>query len=784
MEGNYIEKQNSALLFKKKIDLYFSKWKWFFLSLIIALFCSFLYLKCATLVYKTNAKILIKDPSSSGSLSEFAAFSDISPLPISNNVIADELDIFKSKKLISEVVKKYNLNVEQFKEEKFRAIDIYGNSPYYFSFLKEKKAQGVQVTFNIVSPTSYELITEKGKIFKGAFGIPMQFNNGELLIDKNKNYKGESNNESIFLKIHSIPNYASKIQKDVTVNLKDKGSSVVVLSMRNTNGKKAEDILNGLIKEYNFQAIEEQNLVAKNTSDFIAERLQIIKNELDVVEVNKVSFKKGNNLTDIASEAKLFIDQSGESQGKLFNVEIQLELIEAMIVYLKDKNRDSDLLPANIGIENSELNELMGKYNQMIFEKNSMLKSSTELNPYVVKLSNEIENQKKILLESLRSQKNNQLIVKKDIKKLNNKIKGKIASIPQQEKDYRVIERQQNVKEALYLFLLQKREETSLSMARTLPKAKIIEAADTSTIPVAPSKKNIILLGLILGLFIPYGIIYAKNFFDTKIEDKLELETALKNIPILGELPRIKNDGLGVITKNDRSILGESFRVLRSNLNYFLKIKKKDNKALKIFITSTIKGEGKTFVAYNTALSIIEASKKVLVIGADIRNPQMHRYLDVNRKISGLSEFLYDDEVEIEDILNSVQINESNIDFILSGSIPPNPSELLMNGRFEKLVNELESVYDYILIDTAPTMLVADTLSICELADVMMYVVRAGFTDKNLIGYINKLNTEGKINNVALVLNDVKESNIGYGYSYGYGESSKKSIFHKIINKA
>ncbi len=778
MEENYLEIQNNSLLFKKKINVYISKWKWFVLSLLIAVFFSFLYLQCATVIYKTNAKILIKDPSNSSSLSEFAAFSEISPIPISNNVIADELDIFKSKKLISEVVKKYNLNVEQFKEEKLKETDIYGNSPYLISFIKNKKGKGKRVILKEVSKKSYELLVENEEVVDGVFGIPMEFNGGELLINKNNNY--DSTNEYIFLNIHSIPNYASKIQKDIVVNLKDKGSSVVILSMRGANSKKAEDVLNGLIKEYNFQAIEEQNLVAKNTSDFIAERLQIIKNELDVVEVNKVSFKKGNNLTDIASEAKLFMDQSGESQGKLFDVEIQIELIEAMITYLNDKNRESNLLPANIGIDNAELNELMGRYNQMIFEKNSMLKSSTELNPYVVKLTNEIENQKDILLESLKSQKNNQLIIKKDIKRHSNKIKGKIASIPQQEKDYRVIERQQNVKEALYLFLLQKREETSLSMARTLPKAKIIEEADTSLIPIAPNKKNIVLLGIILGLFIPYGIIYARNFFDTKINDKLELETSLKNIPILGELPKIKNDELRVLSKNDRSILGESFRVLRSNLNYFLKIKKKENKALKIFVTSTIKGEGKTFIAYNTSLSLIEASKKVLVIGADIRNPQLHRYLNENRKISGLSEFLYDNEVEIDNILNTTEINGNMVDFILSGSIPPNPSELLMNGRFEKLISELESNYDYIVIDTAPTMLVADTLSISESADVMMYVIRVGYTDKNLMGYINKLDKEGKINNVALVLNDVKESNIGYGYSYGYGESGKKTFWNKI----
>ncbi len=778
------ENLNRKLTFRRELLIYISKWVWFAFSLLIAFLGSIFYLKCATKIYNSKAKILIKDPSNND-LSEFAAFSEISPIPISKNAISDELDILASNKLISNVIRKHNLNIEQYKTGKLTEVDIYGNEPFEVVFKSGKKNffLNSKVSIKLKAFDKYELIDNESEIVqKGVLGKVLDYNGGELLINKKMSFNG--NYDNISLHISSVYNYALKLEKLIKIALKDKGSSIVELSINLSNTNKAEDILNGLIKEYNFQAIEEQNLVAKNTSDFIAERLQIIKNELDIVEVNKVSFKKGNNLTDIASEAKLYMDQSGESQGKLFDVGIQIELIEAMIAYLNDKNRDSNLLPVNIGIENSELNELMGRYNQMIFEKNSMLNSSTELNPYVVKLTNEIENQKKILLESLKSQKNNQLIVKKDIKKQSNNIKGKIASIPQQEKDYRVIERQQNVKEALYLFLLQKREETSLSMARTLPKAKIVDVARSSFIPVSP-KPNFLFLGsLAFGFIVPFLIIYLKIHFDTKINDRLELETSLKNIPILGELPKIKNDDLRVITKNDRSILGESFRVLRSNLNYFLKIKKKDNKALKIFVTSTIKGEGKTFIAFNTGLSLIEASKKVLIIGADIRNPQIHRYLNENRKISGLSEFLYDNEVEIDDILNTTEINENMIDFILSGSIPPNPSELLMNGRFEKLMEELESNYDYIVIDTAPTMLVADTLSICEPADVMMYVIRVGYTDKNLMGYINKLNKEGKINNVALVLNDVKESNIGYGYSYGYGESDKKSFWSKMIDKS
>ncbi len=768
---------------KLNVKRYLKNWIWFFVAIILMIVFTNIYIRFTSLIYNTSAIILIKDPNNLNKTSEFAAFSDVSPIPINSNAVSDELEFFKSKKLISKVVNNLNLNVVIYKNN-IRKNDVYGITPLEANFEKNigaRKLKAKEYKFNVISNTEYELIDQSSNVVKGFFDTPLNVNNGILTLTlKNNISYNDSKLKNLILKLYSNDAYTSFLQKKIDITLKDKGSSIVKLSTNSSNKLKNENILNSLIDQYNKNAVEKQNIVAKNTANFIEDRLSIISQELDNVELNKVSFKKRNNITNISSEANLFIEKFSDSKSKLDNYLVQLDLIKSTIKYLQNIENDQKYIPNNIALRNIELNNLILNYNNLLFEWKELAKFSTEENPLVINLSNEIESKKEILLRSLEGEKDNQLVIIKEAKKAIKVINNKILSIPNQEKEFRVIERQQNLKEELYLFLLQKREETSLSMARKEPMATIVDSAFSSDTPLYPKSRVLYLGGIILGFLIPFLTIYAKDQLNTKINDKLELESLLKEIPILGELPKVKSEGIGVITKNDRSILGESFRVLRSNLNYFLKIKSKEKDALKIFVTSTIKGEGKTFVAYNTALSLVEASKKVLLVGADIRNPQLHRYLNVNKKLTGISEFLYDDEIEIDTILNTIEVNGSTMDFILSGAIPPNPSELLINGRFNLLLDQLELSYDYIIIDTAPTMLVADTLSICDIADVMMYVVRAGFTDKNLASYIYKLQNEGKISNVTLVLNDVKESNIGYGYSYGYGEYNKRSFWNRI----
>jgi capsular exopolysaccharide synthesis family protein len=327
---------------------------------------------------------------------------------------------------------------------------------------------------------------------------------------------------------------------------------------------------------------------------------------------------------------------------------------------------------------------------------------------------------------------------------------------------------------------LQKREETAISLAVTTPKAKIVDNAYSGKNPVSPRPKIIYLAAFIVGLIIPFGIVFLKLLFDTKIHNRVDLEKEVPMLPILGEIPSVDDKDSEVIQNNDRSVLAEAFRILRTNLGYFIKSKQNGNV---IFVTSTIQGEGKTFVAYNLAITLRSTGKSVLLIGADIRNPQIHRYIDKNEWTIGLSEYLFDSSVEVASITNRAETEGQDFDVILSGRIPPNPAELLMSDRFEKIIDEVKGQYDYVIVDTAPTLLVTDTLLISQLADTTVYVCRAEYTDKKLLEYPKELYQEGKIKNIAFVINGIKITNFGYGskYGYGYGYGQEKpTVFTRL----
>jgi len=792
MESSY-SKDSDNFSIQKEIKKYLIHWKWFLLSAFLFGVLGVVYLKKTSSVYNITSTILIKDNNEGRGLSELAAFGDLAGLSGGNNDIDDEVDIIKSKTLLSKVVKDLNLNIGQYAKIGLRNVDLYGSSPirvrFEFNDLFYKSSLGDFGPFRIViqSEEKFILIDEgldESKEYSYSQKIKHKY--GEFEITKtnffNENLEKEDPVEEINLSLSTIESTALNFQQSIFAQPKSKRSSLLDISLKSSNKKKAYDVINTLVKEYNKEAIGDKNLVSRNTIEFVDERLGYISKELDVVETEKTDFKKQNNLTDIKAESELFIDQIGDSQKNIFENETQLDIVNSVITYLDKKNKEFSLLPANIGLDNSSINQSINEFNKLVLEHKKLMENSTELNPLVQDITFNITSLKANLLDALKGQKRNLQIMRRELNKQKSKINSKITSIPKIEKDFRTIERQQKIKENLYLFLLKKREEVSISMAVTAPPAKVIDRAYSSQFPVAPRRRVILLASLLLGLLIPFGVIYSKDLLDTKVHEKSDIDGVLANIPILVEVARVKKGAKDSLEINDRSVLGESFRILRTNLNYIAKTKKREGKAIRVFVTSTVKGEGKTFVSFNTVLALADSKKKVLVIGADIRNPQLHRYLKNNKNLRGLSEFLYDDSLTFNDVVNTINFNNHDIDYITSGRIPPNPSELLMNGRLKGLLDEVDDLYDYVIVDTAPTMLVTDTLIICESADITMFVVRAGYTEKQLLNYSKSLHEDGKVKNMTIVLNDVKEGKIGYGYSYGYG-GEKKSFFEKILRK-
>jgi capsular exopolysaccharide synthesis family protein len=368
------------------------------------------------------------------------------------------------------------------------------------------------------------------------------------------------------------------------------------------------------------------------------------------------------------------------------------------------------------------------------------------------------------------------------------KLSSKIYAVPGQVRKSKDIEREQGIIESLYLYLLQKREEATISLISTSPNAKIVDNARAKNSPVSPNKPIIFLASVIIGLSIPFAFFYIKDMLDTKIHNKEDLEKEIDNLTVLGEIPSFRKREDGLIKKSDRSILSESFRIIRTNLDYVTRGRKTKDYNNVVFVTSTINGEGKSFISLNMALTMANTQKRVLLIGADIRNPQIYSAI-VQKKNSkhsktGLTEYLVDDSIILGETINSYDINNINIDIMLSGKVPPNPAELLMSDRMRELFDLASQQYDYVIVDTAPAMLVTDTLLISQYAGHTIYVTRADYTEKRILNFARELHADKKLNGMMLVVNDVKQSNFGYGAKYGYYGATQKRGFFSRFKKA
>ncbi|MBZ9728701.1 polysaccharide biosynthesis tyrosine autokinase [Salegentibacter sp. JZCK2] len=791
-QPTYNRPQEEEINLREELDKYLKYWPWFVIGVILCVLIGFIYLKYTTAQYNTTASIIIKDEESKGPSSEMAAFADLGFMGgLGASSIENEIGILRSKTLMTKTVKALDLNITYHDEAGVKSKELYTASPFKVEVLQlDEKGLSKNIKeelgnrFLIIPQSKNKFTlrnTETDKSFDGEFGNVINIGFADITIARTAIELEEDLEVSVqFSPVEAV---VGRYRQGVQINLTDKNSSLLELTLVDPVTEKAQDILDQLILEYNRQAIEDKNLVATNTASFIDERLSIINQELDSVEVGKEEFKESNQLTNIEAESTLFIENASDYKKRQQEVGTQLELANAMLDHIKG-NRPSDLLPANLGIEESGVNDMIKEYNTLVLERNRILSASTEENPVVLRLNSQIEQMRGNVLQSLERMRSNLLIAQEDLDRQAAVIGSQISAVPGKERQYRGIERQQNIKEALYLFLLEKREENSLSLAVTAPKAKIVDSAYSDAEPVSPKSKIILLAALILGLLIPFLIIYAKNLLNNKITDRTDIENATKEIPIIGEIPRISKKEDDLIMVNDRSVLAEAFRIMVTNLQYLLVNASNKEKGIKLFVTSTVKGEGKTFTAFNLAITFANMGKKVIIIGADLRNPQLQRYETDARTYSGVSDYLYNSEVQVQDIIATAQANEK-LDIIASGNIPPNPSELLRSERMAKLLNELEGIYDYIIVDTAPAMLVADTFLINKYADLTLYVTRAGYTEKRLLGFAVDAKNDGKLHDVSFVLNDVQLANFGYGnkYGYAYGEE-KKSFFKRLKDKA
>lgn len=783
--------QEEEINLREEIQKYLKYWPWFLVSVFVAVVLAFIYLKLSKPVYLTNATIIIKDEDTkSPATSGLSSFTDLGILEgLKTSSIENEIGLLKSKRMMTKTIKSLDLNIQYLNYDLFVTRELYVNSPFKLSILKlnerelAKSAEETENEFRISWEENNIILrnNESDKKIEARFGEPLDIGFAEIVIRKDENYRPGEDIEPLEFGFRILPieSVVAYYQSQLIAELVDENSTLIRLGIEGVVPSKSQDVLDQLIVEYNKEAIIDKNLVASNTAEFINERLKIINFELDSVEIDKEAFKEQRELTDIQAESELFLENASDYKKKRQELTTQVQLASAMLDYLEEGN-NSDLLPANLGLEGEGVNKQVSDYNQLVLERNRVLEASTVKNPVIVSLDQRIEQMRSVVKKSLQRLKSNLDISMKELNNEAKVIQSRISSVPSIERQYRGIDRQQQIKEALYLFLLQKREENSLSLAVTAPKAKIVDNAYTIAIPVAPKSKVIMLGGLLIGLMIPFGIIYGKNILNNKVKNRDDLERKAKQIPIVGEIPRIDKKQNHLITEADRSVLAESFRIAITNMQYLLINKTDKQKGIKMLVTSTVKGEGKTFTSINLALTLANMGKKVIVVGADLRNPQLQRYDVGSRKQLGVSDYLIDENLNLHTLVEQTKYNK-NLDFLTSGSIPPNPSELLRHRRLGEMLSILEESYDYIILDTAPCMLVADTFLISQYADLTLYVVRASYTEKALLQFPIDSKKAGKLHDVSFVLNDVDLANFGYGNKYGYSYGvDKKSFWEKF----
>lgn len=785
---------NQALSLKDQINQYLRYWPWFIISVFIFLLLGFVYLRYASKEYVASTKILIKDTQSGGGLSELSALGDIDVLGGSFNTVENEMEILNSNKLINDVVSNLDLNIVYTRTGNIKSTNIYKNSPIKLSILNDSLSntisESIDLMIRYVDETKFDIkFFEDLNYVTHDYGASFKLAELNLLVvpdfdhsrgSSQTNEVEDKNWKDLLVSIKPINDVTKSLKSKLNISKADKRGSVLEITLVDPVKEKAEDILNNLVVVFNEDAIKDKNQVAQNTAKFIDERLADIQKDLDSLERGIQTFKTTERLTDLVAESALNLQSSAGITRELIESKTQLEIARL----IKDKlNKESyDFIPENIGLQNLNIQQASSSYNSLVQEYNRYKDNATADNPILKRLKDEIDSLKQAILLSLNNTINSIEIQKQSLTRELGSVSGKISTVPENERIARYIERDREVVEAIYLLLNEKKETTAISLAVTAPKAKIVDFALASKDPVSPKPKIVYLAMMLIGFILPGAIIYGRSIFYNKIESRNDVERGLPNANILGEVPKLDKDSVDYIVPNDRSVLAESFRIIRTNLQYKLNALNHDGTKI-ILVTSTIKGEGKTLVSYNVSNTFAYSGKKVLLIGGDIRNPQLHRYLpNVSKRTKGVTEYLTNDQLTVEELAMTSKVNP-NLDIILSGAIPPNPAELWMQDRTKDLFEEAKSLYDLVIIDSAPTILVTDTLLINKYADVTTYVTRANYTDTTLLEFVADTIDDGKLSNVAVVVNNVKLANFGYGNKYGYAYGEEKKTWLDLLKK-
>ena len=759
---------------------YLIHWPWFVISIIICIACAWGYLRLTTPIYNISATVLIKDEKKGGGAS---MSSDLEKMGLegfvsSSSNVDNEIEVLRSKSLAREVVNNLGLFVTYMDEDEFPSKELYHTSPVLVSLTHQEadKLPGRMEINMILQPTGAlgVQITVGEKEYRKQFDkLPAVFptDEGTVAFFANNDTLSAVCPENITKERHitAFINRPFSVLKEYVNSLSiaptSKTTSVVVISLENTNTRRGRDYINKLLEMYNINANNDKNEVAQKTAEFIDERIGIISKELGSTEQDLENFKRSAGITDLSSEAQIALTGNAEYEKKRVENQTQINLVMDLQRYMK--GNEYEVLPSNIGLQDAASAGAIDRYNQMLVERKRLLRTSTENNPTIINLDTSIRAMRTNVQATLDAILKGLQITKEDLAREASRYSRRINDAPTQERQFVSIARQQEIKSGLYLMLLQKREENAITLAATANNAKIIDEALADDNPISPKKTIVYLAALVLGVGLPVGVIYLIGLTKFKIEGRADVEK-LTSLPVVGDIPLAdEKTGSIAVFENQNNLMSETFRNVRTNLQFML-----ENGKNVILVTSTISGEGKSFISANLAISLSLLGKKVVIVGLDIRKPGLNKVFNIPKKEHGITQYLTNTTANLMDFVQPSDINK-NLFILPGGTVPPNPTELLARGGLEKAIETLKANFDYVILDTAPVGMVTDTLLIGRVADLSVYVCRADYTHKAEFTLINELAENNKLPNLCIAVNGLDLNSRKYGYYYGYGKYGK-----------
>ena len=787
--SQFEEQVEKPVDWKSLVMQYIVYWPWIAGCAVVALVLCFVYLRYQAPVYNVTASVLIKEGDSNkssrmgGSINMMDAMQTFGMFSMASN-FDNELEVLKSRDLSRKVVRDLNLYISYREPRAFGyAVDLYKQSPVQVWLTPEEAEKlkgGIRMRFDYVPEgaikveatyidpqTEEEVETEKTfPTFPAVWTLPV----GTLTLSRDS--VGVTEPMTVEATIASPVAVATAYSNALTVEPTSKTTSIALLSMNNTSVARAKDYLDRLVAIYNDDTNEDKNEVAARTAEFIDERIRIINSELGTTEQELADFKQQSGLTNLEADAQLALQENSAYNQKQAENATQIRLVEFLRSYINDPKNTWEVIPSNVGLTDQNLSSQIDKYNQMLIERKRLLRTSSESNPAVVTLDESIRAMRTNVVTTVESVEKGLQITRADLNRQAEKFSSRISNAPRQEKQLISIARQQEIKANLYLLLLQKREENAITLAAVANNGRIINTPMAAPAPVAPKSKLFYLIALVLGIAVPVGIIYLRNFFRFKIETRADVE-AITSLPIVGDVPYVKGmDACSIVVQENRNeLMEEVYRSVRTNILYMLQPGQKV-----ILFTSTMNGEGKSSNIGNVAASLAFMDKKVVVVGLDIRKPGLNKVFGLSPRAQGFTQYLADPSMDLLSLCQQSGISK-NLYVLPGGPVPPNPTELVSRQALDDAIELLKKHFDYVLLDSAPIGMVTDTQLIARVADMSVYICRADYTHKSDFALINELNRDKKLPNPCVLINALNMDSRTNGYFYGLGKYGKYSRY-------